>query len=99
MTNFTSIANAEDVAPGTMKQITFDGTELTIANVDGEYFAFAGRCRCIAHFAGHRSPAPGSSLAEGKLTEFTVTCPVHGTIYERSRRSAGQHIRSAKRQR
>lgn len=82
MTRFTSIANAEDITSGSMKQITFEGTEVIVANVGGEFFVLGSKCTCISHFAGHRHHAFDNSLAEGELTGSTVTCPIHGTIYD-----------------
>jgi len=78
---FTSIASAHDIAPGTMEQVTLEGTNVVVANVDGEFFAFGGKCICLSHFSHHRPEAGYISLADGELAGSRVACPVHGTVY------------------
>ena len=80
---FTSIANAHDIGPGDMKQITLDGgTDVVVANIGGEFFAFAGKCTCLSHFSNKQNNSGDTTLAAGKLEGSTVTCPTHGTIYD-----------------
>ncbi len=40
VSEFRTVMNTTDLAPGDMKLVDLDGEEIAIANVDGEYFAF-----------------------------------------------------------
>ncbi len=79
---FTSIASAQDIEPGTMKQVMLEGTNVVVANVDGEFFAFGGKCICLSHFSNHRQEGGGITLADGELAGSTIACPSHGTVYD-----------------
>ena len=68
MSEFRTVTNTADLAPGDMKLVNLDGEEIAIANVDGEYFAFNNTC-----------PHAGGPLAEGELEGDIVTCPWHST--------------------
>ena len=70
MAEFQTVAKTSDVTPGEMKQVTLDSEEVVIANVDGEYFAFANTC---THAEG--------PLVEGELVGGIVTCPWHATPF------------------
>ena len=54
MSEFLTVTNTADLAPGEMKLVDLDGEAIAIANVDGEYFAFNNTC-----------PHIGGPLAEG----------------------------------
>ena len=70
MSEFRTVTNTADLAPGEMKLVDLDGEEMAIANVDGEYFAFDNTC-----------PHKGGPLTEGKLEGDIVTCPWHATPF------------------
>jgi len=70
MSEFLTVTNTADLAPGEMKLVDFDGEAIAIANVDGEYFAFNNTC-----------PHIGGPLAEGELEGDIVTCPWHATPF------------------
>ncbi len=70
MSEFRTVTNTADLAPGEMKLVDLDGEKIAIANVDGEYFAFNNTC-----------PHKGGPLTEGKLEGDIVTCPWHSTPF------------------
>ena len=70
MSEFRTVTNTADLAPGKMKLVDLDGEGIAIANVDGEYFAFNNTC-----------PHVGGPLAEGELEGDIVTCPWHATPF------------------
>ena len=70
MAEFRTAAKTSDLTPGEMKLVTLDGEAVVIANVDGEYFAFANTC---THADG--------PLVEGELVGAIVTCPWHATPF------------------
>jgi 3-phenylpropionate/trans-cinnamate dioxygenase ferredoxin subunit len=65
------VANVGDLKPGTMMHVDAAGVELLVANVEGQFYALAGRC---THMKG--------KLWEGTLKGFTVKCPRHGTEFD-----------------
>ena len=70
MSEFRTVTNTADLAPGEMKLVDLDDEKIAIANVDGEYFAFDNTC-----------PHKGGPLAEGVLEGDIVTCPWHSTPF------------------
>ena len=70
MSDFRTVTNMADLAPGEMKLVDLDGEKIATANVDGEYFAFNNAC-----------PHMGGPLAEGALEGDIVTCPWHATPF------------------
>jgi len=68
MPEFVPIASTNDIPPGEMTVVDVNGTEIAIANIDGEYCAFTNSCT-------HR----GGPLGEGLLLPGgIVECPFHG---------------------
>ena len=63
---FTAVADTADIPPGGMKCIALDRERVLLANVGGTLFAVSDIC-------GHRN-AP---LSRGRLTGYTVECPLH----------------------
>jgi nitrite reductase/ring-hydroxylating ferredoxin subunit len=62
------VASTSDIPPGEMMIVDVNATEVAIANVDGEFCAFANTCT-------HR----GGPLGEGLLLPGgIVECPFHG---------------------
>jgi 3-phenylpropionate/trans-cinnamate dioxygenase ferredoxin subunit len=66
MPEFVKVANVREIPPGTMKRVDAHGTQITIANSNGAFFAFADAC---THDAG--------PLCEGEFDGEAVTCPWH----------------------
>jgi len=44
MTEFTEVANLEDVPPGERKRVEVNDELITLFNIDGELFAIYDRC-------------------------------------------------------
>ncbi|MDE3076555.1 MAG: histidine phosphatase family protein [Chloroflexota bacterium] len=65
------LANRADVPPGTLKHAKLEGTDVVIANVEGQFFVLSGRC-------GHMN----TLLHQGKLEGKCLTCPLHGSQYD-----------------
>jgi|SRR5579864_3031331 len=71
MAELTKVADAADIPVGRMKQVTFDGQPVVIANVAGTFYAFGGSC---THDDG--------PLADGELEGTVVTCPWHFSQFD-----------------
>lgn len=71
MAEFVKIANKSEIGDGKMKAFNVSGKQITIANVDGEYLAFADACT-------HAQ----CSLAGGILEGHTLTCYCHGAQFD-----------------
>ena len=68
MPDFQTVANTNDIPPGEMMIVDVNGVDVALANVDGEFCAFANDCT-------HR----GGPLGEGLLLPGgIVECPFHG---------------------
>jgi nitrite reductase/ring-hydroxylating ferredoxin subunit len=68
---FTSVAAAADLAAGTLKKFDLEGLEITVANVEGNFYAFEDRC-----------PHMNSPLHQGKLEGREVVCPMHKARFD-----------------
>ena len=68
---FVSVAKTSEIAPGTVKVVYVEDTPIGIANVEGEFFAFADVC---THDDG--------AVAEGELEEYEIECPRHGARFD-----------------
>ena len=71
MAEFESVLKTSDLNPGEMKAVTVNGSEIVVANVEGNFCAFGGIC-----------PHEGGPLAEGELDGDVVTCPWHFTEFD-----------------
>ena len=65
------VGNANDVSPGKMRVFDVTGTDVNVANVDGQLHAFDDKCTHM-----------GCSLARGTLEGATVICPCHGSKFD-----------------
>jgi nitrite reductase/ring-hydroxylating ferredoxin subunit len=65
------VGRISDVAAGQMRAFDVAGTKVSVANADGRLYAFDDTCTHT-----------GCSLARGKLTGTTVTCPCHGSQFD-----------------
>jgi nitrite reductase/ring-hydroxylating ferredoxin subunit len=62
---FVTACAASEIAPGTGKQLTVDGKDVAVFNVDGTFYAVDNTC-----------PHRGGPLAEGEIEGCTVHLPV-----------------------
>lgn len=69
--SFERAAKADEVPPGTIRELQLDGKTIALANVNGKFFAINNVC---LHRAG--------PLGEGELDGQFVTCPWHGWQYD-----------------
>ena len=71
VSDFVTVAKVNEIAPGTVKVVRVEDAPIGIANVDGEFYAFADVC---THDDG--------PVAEGKLDEYVIECPRHGAKFD-----------------
>jgi 3-phenylpropionate/trans-cinnamate dioxygenase ferredoxin component len=71
MADFVKVATTGEIAPGQGKIVEVQGKEIALFNVGGEYFAIDNMCT-------HEE----ASLADGEISEFEVTCPLHGAKFD-----------------
>lgn len=65
------IGSSGDVIAGQMRAFDVAGAKVTVANANGHFYAFDDTCTHL-----------GCSLAKGKLSGTTVTCPCHGSQFD-----------------
>ena len=71
MSEFVSVTRVEDLRPGQVKVFEVNDEYVAVANVDGEFCAFADVC---THDDG--------PLVEGELEGRVITCPRHGARFD-----------------
>ena len=71
MASFVAVARAEEIPPGTGKQVAIGARAIAVFNVGGAFYAMDGAC---VH--------EGGPVGEGALDGATVTCPRHGYRYD-----------------
>ena len=69
--DFKKTLKVNDVLPGQMKTVEFEGETVCIVNAGGKFYAINNVCT-------HE----GGPLAEGTLNEFEVECPWHGARFD-----------------
>ena len=62
---------ASELPPGAMNTMILMGRTILLANVEGRLFAMDGLCS-----------SDGGNLADGRLVEYRVKCPLHGTEFD-----------------
>jgi nitrite reductase/ring-hydroxylating ferredoxin subunit len=67
----TKVATTKDIAPGKAIAVEAGGQRIAIFNVDGMFCAIGDTCT-------HR----GGPLSQGKVEDWTVTCPWHGAKFD-----------------
>ena len=77
MSEWVTVAAVDDLPPGDSMRVEQDGESIALFNVDGTFYAIAGRC---PHAAG--------PLARGFIEKGRVTCPWHGWSFPLSREEA-----------
>ena len=70
-TGFVTVAQTSEIASGQVKSVTVDEQAIGLANVDGQFYAFADVC---THDDG--------PLAEGDLDGRAIICPRHGARFD-----------------
>ena len=79
MADYAKVATNGELAPGQGKVVEVQGKEIALFNVGGAYFAIDNMCT-------HEE----ASLADGEISGFEVTCPLHGAKFDvRSGRVVG----------
>jgi nitrite reductase/ring-hydroxylating ferredoxin subunit len=71
MADFVTVARVEDLPPGTVTAVRARDEEITLAHVDGGFYATQAAC---IHLQG--------PLGEGRLHGSVLTCPWHGWQYD-----------------
>ncbi len=71
MSDFVTVAKTSEIAPGTVKVVRVNEAPIGVANVDGEFYAFADVC---THDDG--------PVAEGELDGYQIECPRHGARFD-----------------
>jgi 3-phenylpropionate/trans-cinnamate dioxygenase ferredoxin component len=69
--DYVKVAETSEVPIGTMKKAEVDGTEILVANVNGNYYAISNKC---SHM--------GTPLSEGVLQGNIVTCRKHHAQFD-----------------
>lgn len=65
------VGKASEIGPSNMIGVDVKGKFVLIAKVEGKYFGMQGNC---SH--------AGGNLWEGRLNEFVVKCPRHGSEFD-----------------
>lgn len=66
--DFVKVAETEDVQVSQMMAVEVNDEKICLANVNGKYYAIGNVCTHM-----------GGPLAEGKLEDYIVQCPWHGS--------------------
>jgi nitrite reductase/ring-hydroxylating ferredoxin subunit len=70
--DFVKVAETEDVQVSQMMAVEVNDEKICLANVNGKYYAIGNVCT-------HMGVTP---LAEGKLEEYIVQYPWHGSRFD-----------------
>lgn len=63
--------SASDFSEGSINQVTLDGRDIAIANINGKYYAVDDTCTHA-----------GASLAEGRIDGDNLVCGWHGAEFD-----------------
>lgn len=69
--DFVKVAKTEDVQVSQMMAVEVNDEKICLANVNGKYYAIGNVCTHM-----------GGPLAEGKLEDYIVQCPWHGSRFD-----------------
>lgn len=69
--DFVKVAEIEDVQVSQMMAVEVNDERICLANVNGKYYAIGNVCTHM-----------GGPLAEGKLEDYIVQCPWHGSRFD-----------------
>lgn len=70
MSDWITVANAGELAPGQWRTLDVDGTAVVVFNLDGEYYAIEDVC---TH--------DGGQLTGGTVEGDQIVCPRHGARF------------------
>ena len=65
--DFVRIAKASEITDGSLKTVTIEGEDVTIANIGGKYYAIGAICK-------HNE----WDLSEGYIEDGSIVCAGHG---------------------
>jgi len=68
---YVGVGKTSDIPPGEVRVFIVDGRGVAVANVDGQFYAFADVC---THDDG--------PVAEGELDGCVIECPRHGARFD-----------------
>lgn len=68
--DFVKVAESKDIEPSSMKAVDIGAEKICIINIEGNFYAIGNVCTHM-----------GGPLNEGKLEEFEVECPWHGSKF------------------
>jgi len=68
---YIKIAQTGELKDGEKMKVTAGGKVLLLTNIGGTYYAIDNKC-----------PHMGGSLYDGILEGGTITCPLHGTVFD-----------------
>jgi nitrite reductase/ring-hydroxylating ferredoxin subunit len=71
VTDFVTVARADELAPGEVRRVQAGEEEIALARIDDEFYAVQGAC---LHLQG--------PLGDGRLGDHVLTCPWHGWQYD-----------------
>lgn len=71
MAEYVKVAKTNEIENGQARLVSIEGKEVAVFNVSGKFYAIENACT-------HR----GGSLAEGEISEYQVTCPLHGATFD-----------------
>lgn len=69
--DFVKVAETRDIQALQMKAVEVNGEKVCVGNVEGRYYAIGNICTHM-----------GGPLAEGKLEDFEVQYPLHGSKFD-----------------
>ena len=69
--DFVKVADTKDIQPSRMKEVEVNSEKVCLANVEGKYYAIDNVCTHL-----------GGPLAQGKLEDYEVQCPWHGSRFD-----------------
>ena len=70
MSDWVSVARADELAPGQWKSVDVDGAQVAVFNLDGRYYAIEDVC---TH--------DGGQLTGGSIEGSEIVCPRHGARF------------------
>src|SRR5512136_1577940 len=70
-TEYVTVGKTSDIALGTVQVFDVDGQGVAVANIGGQFYAFADVC---TH--------DGGPVAEGELDGCVIECPRHGARFD-----------------
>lgn len=71
MAEFVKVAKRSEIEPGQARLVEAQGKQIALFNVGGQFCALDNNCT-------HR----GGPLADGELSGYEVTCPLHGARFD-----------------